>query len=210
MLWWLPYLKAGIFQRTIQKKSHAISFLSVCLHIPPLNFWIPESFLMKFGMYIMAPDPISTVYLKNPLHQSVSVSACCQATAWQKSHHGNEYEHNNTRIVGDVIFYVIRVVSNEIRRLVLPRTFCFILWIHTLYCCDLRSPSLNIILRYSIRFTALNHVSLRSILILSYASSSLGFRLQFYVYFWCTPFPGSQFSELSILLPARVNVARTW
>jgi hypothetical protein len=34
---------------------------------------MPEAIFMKFGMYIMAPQPISVAYFINPSHQSVSV-----------------------------------------------------------------------------------------------------------------------------------------
>jgi hypothetical protein len=39
-----------------------------------------------------------------------------------KSYRGNEYKSNNRSIVGGVVFYAVRVVSKESRRLVLPRT----------------------------------------------------------------------------------------
>jgi hypothetical protein len=32
----------------------------VCLCIHPINFWTPEPISMKLGMYITAPEPIST------------------------------------------------------------------------------------------------------------------------------------------------------
>jgi hypothetical protein len=35
-------------------------------------------------------------------------------------------KHNNRRIVGGVVFYMVRVVSKESMRLVLPRTFCYV------------------------------------------------------------------------------------
>jgi hypothetical protein len=38
---------------------------------PFINFWMPEPIFMKLGMYIMAPEPISTAYFINPSHQSV-------------------------------------------------------------------------------------------------------------------------------------------
>jgi hypothetical protein len=57
----------------------------MCLCIPPINFWIPEPIFMKLGMYIMAPEPISTAYYINPSHQSVCLyvypSYHCKATA---------------------------------------------------------------------------------------------------------------------------------
>jgi hypothetical protein len=42
-----------------------------CLCIPPIKLWMPEPIFMKFGMYIMAPEPISMAYFTNPSHQSV-------------------------------------------------------------------------------------------------------------------------------------------
>jgi hypothetical protein len=33
--------------------------------------WIPEPIFIKFDMYIMAPEPISTAFFINPSHQSV-------------------------------------------------------------------------------------------------------------------------------------------
>jgi hypothetical protein len=48
--------------------------VSVCLSPPsPINFWMTELIFMKFGMYIMASQPISTAYFINPAHQSLSV-----------------------------------------------------------------------------------------------------------------------------------------
>jgi hypothetical protein len=41
---------------------------------PPINFWMLEPILMKFGLYIMASKPISTAYFRSPSHQSVCVS----------------------------------------------------------------------------------------------------------------------------------------
>jgi hypothetical protein len=36
-----------------------------------LSVWMPEPIFMKLGMYIMAPEPISSAYFINPSHQSV-------------------------------------------------------------------------------------------------------------------------------------------
>jgi uncharacterized membrane protein YvlD (DUF360 family) len=41
----------------------------------------------------------------------------------QKYYRGNEYTRNNKIIVGRIIFYAVRIISKEIRRLVLPWTF---------------------------------------------------------------------------------------
>jgi hypothetical protein len=43
----------------------------------------------------------------------------------KKRYRGNKYTRNNRRIVGPVAFYALRVVSQEIWQLVLPRiSFC--------------------------------------------------------------------------------------
>jgi hypothetical protein len=47
----------------------------------------------------------------------------------KRSYRGNEYTRNN-RIVGRVVFYVVRVISQGNRRLVLPRTFCIIYYMN--------------------------------------------------------------------------------
>jgi hypothetical protein len=43
-----------------------------CVYVnPPINFWMPEPIFMKFGMYVMASQAISTAYFINISHQSV-------------------------------------------------------------------------------------------------------------------------------------------
>jgi hypothetical protein len=37
----------------------------------PINFWMAGPIFLKFGMYIMIPDFISTADFINPSHQSV-------------------------------------------------------------------------------------------------------------------------------------------
>jgi hypothetical protein len=46
---------------------------AVCESPPPINFWMGEPMFMKLSMYIMTPEPISTVHFPNPSHQSMSV-----------------------------------------------------------------------------------------------------------------------------------------
>jgi hypothetical protein len=44
----------------------------VCVSpLPPISCWKIEPVFMKLGMYIMAPEPMSTAYFINPSHQSV-------------------------------------------------------------------------------------------------------------------------------------------
>jgi hypothetical protein len=40
--------------------------LSVYLHMPPINFWMPEPILMKHGVHVIATELISTVYKSLP------------------------------------------------------------------------------------------------------------------------------------------------
>jgi hypothetical protein len=47
-----------------------------------------------------------------------SLCRCYVATRWR-------HPHGKRRIVGGVVFYAVRVVSNESGRLVLPRTSCY-------------------------------------------------------------------------------------
>jgi hypothetical protein len=43
----------------------------VSVYSPLSNFPMPEPIFIKLGMYIMAPEPISTAYFINPSHQRV-------------------------------------------------------------------------------------------------------------------------------------------
>jgi hypothetical protein len=45
--------------------------LCVCLYIPHINFRMAEPVFMKLGMYIMAPELISTECFINPSLNSV-------------------------------------------------------------------------------------------------------------------------------------------
>jgi hypothetical protein len=69
---------------------------------------------MKLGIYILAPEPISTAYFINLYHQSVCLHVYSAIVARQKRYRGNEYTRNNKRIVGRVVSYAVSVVSKEI------------------------------------------------------------------------------------------------
>jgi hypothetical protein len=73
-------------------------------------------------MYIMAPKRISKVYFINPSRVYPPIVA--RQRLGKTRYPGNEYTRSNRTIVGSV-FYAVRVVSTESRRLVLPRTDCF-------------------------------------------------------------------------------------
>jgi hypothetical protein len=100
----------------------------VRLCISPINFCMPELVLMKLGMYIMAPELISTAYLLNPSRQSVCLYVYPLIVARQRLGR-NVIAATNTRtnriIVGRVVLYVVCVVSKESRRLVLLRPSCY-------------------------------------------------------------------------------------
>lgn len=56
------------------KDAYNILLLYLCLYTPSpagIDFWMPETFFMKAGMYNLALEPISTAYFINATHQSV-------------------------------------------------------------------------------------------------------------------------------------------
>jgi hypothetical protein len=98
-----------------------------CLHIPPINFWMPETIFMGHGMYSVATEPTSTAYFINPTHQSVCLyvylSYRCKASlqyippfgVWQQfvKHVPAAMNTHNRRIVRHTIFYVVHVLTKE-------------------------------------------------------------------------------------------------
>jgi hypothetical protein len=100
-----------------------------CLCILPIIFGMPESIFMKLGMYIMAPESISTAYFVNPFHQSVctyvsllSLLGNARQIVSLFSLLGNgsvntfsppANTRNNRRIVGRVNLYAVRVLAKE-------------------------------------------------------------------------------------------------
>jgi hypothetical protein len=90
---------------------------------------MPEPIFLKLGMYIIAPESISTAYFINPSHQTVCLYVYPPIVARQrlgKNVTAATNKRNNRRIVGRVVFCMVRVVSKESRRLVLPRTSCLL------------------------------------------------------------------------------------
>jgi hypothetical protein len=68
---------------------------------------------MELGTYIMAPEPISTVYFINPCHQSVCLYVNPRFVARQRL--GIHVPvptntSNNRRTVEGLVFYTVRVV----------------------------------------------------------------------------------------------------
>jgi hypothetical protein len=79
----------------------------------PNNFWVPQPISMKLGMYIMAPEPISTAYFITPITLCVHLCTALSllgngseknplsllGNSLVKSYHGNEDIINNRRTV---------------------------------------------------------------------------------------------------------------
>jgi hypothetical protein len=85
---------------------------------------------MAIEMYIMASEPISTVYLKNPSHQYACLCNNPPIVARQLLDKNiiaaKNTQEKNRGIVGYVVSYAVRVVLKESKRLVLPRISCCI------------------------------------------------------------------------------------
>jgi hypothetical protein len=89
---------------------------AVCISVnSPINFWIPEQIFMKLGMYVMAPEPISTAHLIILSHQSVCLYAYPRISLLRSGSVDIvpmvTNTCNNRWIVGDVVFYVVRLLS---------------------------------------------------------------------------------------------------
>jgi hypothetical protein len=94
-----------------------------------------EPILMKLGMYIRAPERISTAHFVNPSHQSVCLYVyplLLLGMARWKRYRCNEYTCNNRRNICRVGFYAAYFISQESRRLILPMTSCFTSWHETI------------------------------------------------------------------------------
>jgi hypothetical protein len=82
----------------------------LCLCILLINFWMLESIFMKLRMlYVIASEPISTVYFINLSQQSEYI---CIRPGSVKIYRGNEYTCNN-RTVGPVVSYAAHIVRKE-------------------------------------------------------------------------------------------------
>jgi hypothetical protein len=69
---------------------------------------------MKLGMYIMAPEPISTAYFIDASHQSVRLYVYADGNVSVKTLPRQRiHTHASRIIVGRVLFCAVRVVSKE-------------------------------------------------------------------------------------------------
>lgn len=66
------------------KWSCEIAAFSVCLRGLLSTHEGIRRIIMKFGMYNMAPDPISPAYFINPFHQCACLYACASFVASQR------------------------------------------------------------------------------------------------------------------------------
>jgi hypothetical protein len=61
-----------LFWKNTSLLMKSLFCLCVCVSVyPPINLWIPKPAFMKFDIYIMVLETISTSYFLNPPHQSV-------------------------------------------------------------------------------------------------------------------------------------------
>lgn len=101
--------------------------LSVCLSILPINISTTEPICMKFDMYIMTSDPVSTALHKSltsareffciPLsllcNRQVKISLLLLGNRSLKRFRGNEYIRDDRRIIGYSSFYTVRVIPRK-------------------------------------------------------------------------------------------------
>jgi hypothetical protein len=104
---------------------------SLCLCVPMRLcirvFAYPPYQLLSAGnlvMYITTRKPISTAFFMNPSHQSVCLYVHLPIVATQWLDENVPVATNTQAIRERVVFYAVRVLSKETRRLVLHRTSC--------------------------------------------------------------------------------------
>jgi hypothetical protein len=93
--------------------------LSVCLWIPPVNLWMAEPIFIKLGMYIMAPEPISTTYFINLSRKSVCLYVYSSFFFFVVIARQQVEKHvpvvtnkrNNRWTVGRIVIYQVRVLT---------------------------------------------------------------------------------------------------
>jgi hypothetical protein len=109
----------SLFWKNKSKFMRSPCCLCVC-ESPGINFWMSQPMFMKLAMYIMTPEPISTVYFINISHHSVSM--CIPLLLLGSSLIKTLLQQQQKNCMH---FYAVCVVSKESRQLVLPRTSCF-------------------------------------------------------------------------------------
>jgi hypothetical protein len=129
----LQFIKTAfqILKKKKCKYNFVISMLSVCLWIPPVNFWMPEPVFMKLSIYG------NWAYLSGVLHKFLSlvcVSVCVSPLSLLgkglvKCIHLSLLCNSSLKMVpwqwrinGGIIFCLVHVVAKESRWSVLPWT----------------------------------------------------------------------------------------
>jgi hypothetical protein len=116
LLAYLPYfnkIKVGLWD------LHAVLCLCECPppH-PPINFRLSEQIFKKLGTHIMAPQPISTTYFRNPSQQSVCLYVYRPFVARQRLHKNvtagtNIHATINNRIIVWHVSYAVCVILKK-------------------------------------------------------------------------------------------------
>jgi hypothetical protein len=84
------------------------------LYIPLINFEMPDPIVMKLGMYIMTPAPISMAYSTNPSHQSVFLYPLVVGRQRIGKYVATRKNTRNSRTLGHVL-HAVRVVTKQNR-----------------------------------------------------------------------------------------------
>jgi hypothetical protein len=87
---------------------------------PPYQLLMEKPVIIKFGIYIMALESISTAYFINFSHQSMCLYVYPPVIARQRRCK-NVTTHNYRRISGRGIFYSVRIVSRKVDDYFFPK-----------------------------------------------------------------------------------------
>lgn len=98
-------------KRKKKKKKEGLMRSACCSCTHPINFSMAEPMFIKFGMHMMAPEPIHKSIPSARVSVRVSPSSC-YVKARQKRYRDNEYTRKN-RIVGRFILYAVRIASKK-------------------------------------------------------------------------------------------------
>jgi hypothetical protein len=87
---------------------------------------MPESIFIKLGMHIMAPEPITMAYFINLSDQFVGLYEYPSTVARQRLGKNVSAAINTHEKIEELsetfVFYAVRVLTNESKRIVRPRT----------------------------------------------------------------------------------------
>jgi hypothetical protein len=95
----------------------------------PVNFCMTEHIFMKFGMYIVAPEPISTAYFINRPHQSLSIGVSHIVARQRLGKYVTSVTNTHATIrelLRGVVFYAVHVVSRKVGFSVFPELLVYV------------------------------------------------------------------------------------